>query len=363
MIHPGLRDLLRDLIKRACAADVSFYLVGGCVRDGLLGVPTRDVDLVTEQDPVRVARASGARLEVFDRFGTLRLSLPSGLRVDIARARAEIYPQPAALPQVRPASLAEDLKRRDFTVNAMALRLTTRGTGPLLDPFLGAADLKAGRLRMLHPASFRDDPTRLYRAARYAGRFGMRLESQTAGLLREAVAGRRPGLLSRDRLRQELMRQMSEKDPGPGMRLIERWGLASFIHPKLRWVGSAVKASDPVVRLGVCALAMGNAGVEMIRSLPLSREQSRAVLTALTLAQSPRAPLPAASLRMLRLHFKDVVPTAFSPLLVDGEDLKKSGLPPGKEYRRWLDAAARAQWRGEFRTRSEALRWLRARLD
>jgi tRNA nucleotidyltransferase/poly(A) polymerase len=233
------------------------------------------------------------------------------------------------------------------------------GTGPLLDPLLGAADLKAGRLRVLHPGSFRDDPTRLYRAARYAGRFGMRLEPGTAALLREAVAGRWPALLSRDRLRQELMRQLSEKDPGPGMRLMERWGLARFIHPKLRWTGRAAGDPDPVVRLGVCGLAMGKAGIEMIRSLPIAREQSQAILTALELTRSPRTPLPKGSLEMLRLHHKGLAPTAFSPLLIDGEDLKRSGLPPGKEYREWLDTAARAQWRGEFRTRSEALRWLR----
>ncbi|MFH1724099.1 MAG: hypothetical protein ABII00_05690 [Elusimicrobiota bacterium] len=366
-IVPALKRRLGGLARLASREGLRVYAVGGCVRDAMLGRPTRDLDMAVEGDPRVLAQAAvlswGGASEVFDRFGTVRLNLPGGFRMDFARARAESYPKPAALPVVRPATLAEDLVRRDFTVNAMARPLRARGFGALIDPHGGADDLKARRLKVLHPNSFRDDPTRLFRAARYAGRFALRLEPKTAALLREAVREGLPGLLSRERVRQELIRDLEEDDPDAGMRLLKSWGLWPAFHPRFRWPFRARGLGDALTRLGLCALAMrGGDGAEMIRSLPLERAGAQSLLTALKIAKlraSPRGELDALASRVLRLHFGRLPRAALRPVLLGGDDLDRLGLEPGPAYSRWLERVARAQWRGKFTTHAGALRWLR----
>jgi len=361
-----LRKFLGPLGRDARGLGMRLFAVGGCVRDDLLGLVTRDLDLVAEGDPRPLAAACvrrwGGAAEEFDRFGTVRLRLPGGARIDVARARAETYERPASLPEVRPAGLQEDLARRDFTVNAMARELAPEGAGCLIDPFQGELDLKARRLRILHPLSLRDDPTRLLRGARYAGRLGLRPEAGTFERIEEAVRQGWPALLSRERVRQELCRILEEKDPGPAMSLLKLWGLLRCFHPAFQWPASACRSSDAMVRLGLCALAMGpEKGLELVRSLPLDRGCGQMLELALETAReksSPRSPLPEIARRALALHLPRLPKKALEPLLANGDDLCKLGLPPGKEYSRLLSLAARAQWGGEFDTRRGALGWL-----
>ena len=177
----------------SAAAEVgaSVHLVGGAVRDLLLGRATHDADLVVEGDGVAFARALaaalGGRVVVHRAFGTAEVDVPEHV-LDVATARRERYPEPGALPVVEASGLDDDLARRDFTVNAMAVRLAPGPLGELRDPLGGREDLAAGLLRVLHPASFADDPTRLVRAARYAARLDLRLEPATAELARAAAA-------------------------------------------------------------------------------------------------------------------------------------------------------------------------------
>ena len=179
-MHPELAPL------RQLGGD-PVYLVGGAVRDLLLGRGRADIDLVVEGDAATLAERLGAEATSHERFGTAKVKL-NGHEVDIAGARSEIYPRPGALPVVEPgADLAADLRRRDFTINAMAIPL--RGEPRLIDPHGGEADLATRRLRVLHDGSFADDPTRALRAARYATRFGFELESHTAELIRETDLG------------------------------------------------------------------------------------------------------------------------------------------------------------------------------
>src|SRR5215204_7789935 len=174
---PGIEAL------RQIAARVPAYLVGGAVRDLLLGLEGADLDVTIEGDANALAGFPGFELEREGLFLTGRLHV-ADVRIDVAQARAETYPRPGSLPEVRPATIAEDLARRDFTINAMAFPLAE--AGELIDPHAGADDLRGGLLRVLHARSFADDPTRALRAARYAARFGFELEPDTAGLLRDA---------------------------------------------------------------------------------------------------------------------------------------------------------------------------------
>src|SRR5918996_3238928 len=199
---PGV-DALREIAERVPA-----YLVGGAVRDLLLGLEAGDLDVVIEGDPEALAQLPGFELERDALFLTGRLRLDD-LHIDVARARAETYPRPGALPEVQPASITEDLARRDFTVNAMAFPLG--GDGELLDPHGGLDDLRSGLLRVLHDRSFIDDPTRALRAARYAARFGFELEPETERLLREADVS----TVSDDRVQKELRRGAPAPPPPP----------------------------------------------------------------------------------------------------------------------------------------------------
>jgi len=166
---PGGATVLGKLDRR-----VDVWIVGGAVRDALLGRPPKDIDLVVVGDAVALADDLGEVTEVHDRFGTTTVAVEGAL-VNVATARTESYSRPGALPDVRPGGLQDDLARRDFTVNALAVDL-----GGRLHAVPGAeADLAAGRLRVLHPGSFLDDPTRLWRLARYAARLGFGVESRT----------------------------------------------------------------------------------------------------------------------------------------------------------------------------------------
>ncbi len=229
------------IILRRLARDraLPVYLVGGPVRDLLLGLPVKDLDFVVAGDaPGRTGQLAGQLAEQWGgqvithpRFGTATV-VRDGVRSDLVAARREVYPRPGALPQVYPGSIYDDLARRDFTVNALALPL--RDEQPrLLDPHGGAADLRRGIIRTLHPASFADDPTRLLRAVRYEPRLGFRLAPDTATQLGNAVAQGALDTVSGDRLRHELERILAEEQPGQALIRAMDWGILPGIHPAL----------------------------------------------------------------------------------------------------------------------------------
>ncbi len=212
------------------------YLVGGAVRDLLRGEAPVDLDLVVDRDLSELIAgldtAGGAAVRVHDRFGTATIALTSG-RFDLARARRERYPRPGALPEVEPAAIEEDLRRRDFTVNALALALGGARRGELLAVPGALDDLDSETLRVLHDASFRDDPTRLLRLARYAGRLGFTPDEHTAALAREAIASGAPETVSGPRLGTELRLLAGEPDPYPGFAELHRLGLDGRLIPGL----------------------------------------------------------------------------------------------------------------------------------
>jgi tRNA nucleotidyltransferase (CCA-adding enzyme) len=201
-----LTQLPRGQAVRDAATDTpGVYLVGGAVRDLALGLVPHEVDLAVEGDPDQLLAALGGADVEHERFGTANVD-----GVDVVRARAESYPQPGALPEVRPGSIDDDLQRRDFTVNAIAVALSD-GSVHAVDH--AGEDLDARRLRVLHDASFRDDPTRLWRLARYAARLGFAIEERTLQLASEAVADGALTTVSGVRMGNELRLALREPDP------------------------------------------------------------------------------------------------------------------------------------------------------
>ncbi|XSG77765.1 CCA tRNA nucleotidyltransferase [Herpetosiphon llansteffanensis] len=217
------------LIQYAAEHGLACYVVGGCVRDWLLERPVGDIDLVVEGDAIALAEAWATvwpdQLHTHPPFGTATLSwLDAGALVslDLISARREHYPQSAALPVVSFAGLADDLARRDFTINCLALKLANQPTS-IIDPHNGLADLERGLIRVLHERSFIDDPTRILRALRFAARLAFRLEPATAVLLQQAL----PWLdqTTPARLWNELGLLLSEPSAFKSLSLAAEWGV------------------------------------------------------------------------------------------------------------------------------------------
>lgn len=205
-------------------------LVGGVVRDLLLGAAPRDVDLVAEGPVAEVANRLGDAVEIHDRFDTASVKTALGA-VDLARARTETYPFPGALPDIVPSTIEADLARRDFTANAIAIRLTGTEAGSVIAYPGSVEDLGAGRLAVLHPRSFIDDPTRLFRLARYRARLGFEIASATEELAADAVAAGALGSVSGSRIGNELRLLALEAEPVAAFEALSELGLDTAVEP------------------------------------------------------------------------------------------------------------------------------------
>lgn len=367
-IPPAAHKLLEPLIETAREHGLPLYVVGGPVRDWLLGKPVFDIDLCCEGDPAPVAQSCAQRLggtaESFGQFNTWRV-LAGKLRFDVAMCRQETYAEPAALPVVAPAPIAEDLFRRDFTVNAMALRLTGGGEGELVDPYGGMKDLQAKVLRPLHPKSFCDDPTRVIRAARYLCRFHLKPAAGLTAMAEAALAAGPAARLSRHRLAQELMRVLGEKDCAPPLEKLRRWGYLSLFHPGLK--APSKKLSGAPERLAAMVLALGKEeGENFLATLPVDHALSAQIYALLSLIETKAAPRNELSplIRKVASVMMPKLPgAALKPAWLSGRDLQERGVATGKDYGDILDAAAMLQWQGKLKTRAQALSWLEKALN
>ncbi|TNF26719.1 MAG: CBS domain-containing protein, partial [Deltaproteobacteria bacterium] len=236
-LSDGDRELIDRLGRLADDSGLELYLVGGAVRDVLLRRPVEDLDLVVVGDAPTLGRAAaerhGGRLHVHEAFGTCTWTTPNGRKVDLTTARTESYPHPAALPDVASGGLHHDLLRRDFTINAMALAVGPARGGQLVDPFGGQLDLDQRMVRVLHGLSFHDDPTRAFRAARFAGRFDFTLAPGSQALLREALRASFAERLGPARLGAELHKVLCESQVVRCVAMLREWGLLALVHPRL----------------------------------------------------------------------------------------------------------------------------------
>ncbi len=211
------------------------YVVGGVVRDILLERRMVDLDLVVEGDAIRLAEEIAPAVKGYvrphARFGTARLTWKEQT-ADFATARAETYARPGALPTVRPGTIRDDLVRRDFTINAMAVEVNPRHFGELIDPFSGRLDLDNEMVRVLHDKSFIDDATRIWRAIRYEQRLDFEIEPSTFALLKRDID--MLSTISGDRIRHELELVLAEEMPEKALRRADALGVLKLIHPSLK---------------------------------------------------------------------------------------------------------------------------------
>jgi tRNA nucleotidyltransferase (CCA-adding enzyme) len=212
---------VKDLITLAGSISASnntpAYLVGGFVRDLILGVDNLDLDIVVEGDGIKFAEILSQKLNAglirHKRFGTATIIIKKGLKIDIATSRREYYPKPAHLPEVTSSVLKDDLFRRDFSINAMAISINEPDFGSLIDCFDGRKDLNSKKIRVLHNLSFIDDPTRMLRGIRFEQRYGFKIEPRTLKLFKQANKSKMLESVQPQRLRDELVLILKERDP------------------------------------------------------------------------------------------------------------------------------------------------------
>jgi tRNA nucleotidyltransferase (CCA-adding enzyme) len=381
----------------------NLYLVGGVVRDLLLARNNLDLDLVIEGDAVtlaqELARTRQGKITTHPRFGTAKLQW-ANWSVDLATARAETYARPGALPAVKPGTIASDLSRRDFTINAMAVELNPGNFGQLLDPHGGRDDLERKYIRVLHTKSFIDDATRIWRALRYEQRLDFHLETATLKLLKRDVA--MLDTISGDRIRHELELIITEALPEKALRRADELGILTRLHPSLkgdRWLvetfALAREHSRPLLPAPLLYLTLmayrltADETDKLIAYLRLPRSSAQTLRDTIALkAKIDDISVPGLAPSFIYSHLNSHSPTALTAnsLATDsttaaehielylnvlrhvhpsltGEDIKKLGVPTGPKIKEILHRLREARLDGNVSTRKDEEELVREQIE
>ncbi|MFA6141694.1 MAG: CBS domain-containing protein [Candidatus Omnitrophota bacterium] len=246
ILPKDIMGLLKKIGREGNSRGYSVFVVGGLVRDLMLGAKNLDLDIVVEGDAIKlghvIAKKLDAALVIHRRFGTCSVVTKGRLKIDLATARKEVYERPAALPTVEFSSLKDDLVRRDFTINAMAVSLNKPSFGQLVDFFGGERDLSSARIRVMHDASFIDDPTRIFRAVRFEQRFGFKIDNHTEDLVKHAIKIEMFDKVEPQRIRDEIILILKEDEPFKALSRMAQLDELRFLHPN-------IKLNEKMVRL------------------------------------------------------------------------------------------------------------------
>lgn len=412
---PGeIIKLLRDAGEVGDRLGYSVYLVGGSVRDILRGEKNLDIDLVVEGDGINLAQMlakkyNSVKLITHRRFNTAKLVFKEGMphpdfTVDIATARTEYYERPASLPKVETSSIKKDLYRRDFTINTLAVKLNQKDFGLLIDYFGGQRDIKEGIIRVLHNLSFIEDPTRAFRAVRFAERFGFRISKHTENLLKSTLRLNLFDSLSGTRIYDELVLTFSETNPVAALKRLAEYGLLGVIHKNLKFdkkLEDTLKAihesltwfdllfldediERPTIYLmGLLTPLDLKQTQEALVRLSTPPKKSKEILESKKVAfeiinilmtddpvviYKTLKPLNLETiLYIMAIAGKKKIQKAVSYYLLElrkvrpalrGKDLKSMGIPPGPVYSRILDEITKQRLLGRIRTRDEEVQYV-----
>lgn len=391
-----LFTLIRLVKTEAESLDLPLFIVGGSVRDLLLGRRLNDFDLTTEGNAIALARSlaskHGGGVTAHTKFGTAKWSLPDNLKtdqdaLDLISARSEIYKFPAALPTVKLGSIKDDLSRRDFTINALAIRLDGPHFGELRDDLNGMDDLQKGIIRVLHPRSFIDDPTRMYRTVRYKERYQFKIAEETLALIPEARLWIEK--LSAQRIRHELDLILAEPNAVSMLARLDELDLLAPIHPALsnfnrsnlaslkpddqalqdcqsRWILWLMHLTGQEIESVNARLHFTADLLKILRSASLLTSNQTAVV-GLGPSQCVEL-LEGYSLRAIEIVYHVIpekeIKSKISKYLFEwrhvkprttGHDLKKRGIPPGPRYTEILRRLRAAWLDGEVKSEEEEL--------
>lgn len=393
---------LQTAARLATEKKVHLYVVGGFVRDFLLGRPSGDLDLVVEGDAILLARALreelGGKLVAHEKYMTATLKFSEHDKLDLASARREVYVRPAALPEVAQSKLKADLYRRDFTINALALRLSDSLEATVIDFFGGRQDLDTKKIRVLHNHSFLDDPTRILRAVRFEQRLGFSIEPHTSQLMRAALEADVFRMARPERLAEEIRLSMAEADPVKVLTRLQKLRIFRALHPELKFEPKQQVRTERAIEfmrsypdlvpkhqrwlvpLNLIHMELSPRGVEELEErfgwssfqwpCPvdellrlLTRQDPRPSEVAAALDELP--PVQIAVLSGLANHpvFDERIDhylkktRGMSPL-ISGQDILAAGIPQGPEVAIWKKRAYQAQRDVEFQDRTGAMAWL-----
>lgn len=405
-VRASLSQSITDIITRAGAYagenEEELYLVGGVVRDLFLGRRTVDLDLAVEGYAIRMAEylaeTTGATLTIHQRFGTAKLKYDT-FSLDLATVRSEKYPFPGSLPVVQPGTILDDLARRDFTINAMAIRLTTGHFGELLDPHKGEQDIAGRIVRVLHSDSFVDDATRIFRALRYEQRLEFSLSTETMGLLTRDLD--MISAISGTRLRHELDAILAEEYPEHVIIRAAELGVLRKLHPALRgddtlkgWYeqSRSFPRRDSRTNLNLCLLIYPLTEKELdefIARLNFSNRLSVLMRQTIGLKQkigqidgdrikpsevyrflkgyslpSIEANMFASNSIGVKKHLKEyLLKLRYVRVFLTGDDLQSMGISAGPQMGRMLDLLRDARLNGEITTSKDEREMVRAFLE
>ncbi len=396
-IFDAVSDTARELKYRA-------YLVGGMVRDLFLGKQNFDIDIVVEGDGIifagRLSEMLNARIDSYERFKTAVLILKNGQHIDIASARIEYYEKPAALPGVEMGSIKQDLARRDFTINSLALSLNKNDFGSILDFFGGRKDIIAKRIKVLHKLSFIEDPTRIFRAVRFEQRFGFKMDSQTEKLAISAIEMNIVSELIGIRIRDELISILSEEKPWGALKRLYELGALKKIGINRELTGEHIHYIEKVLkkhlvledllgkkiekwRLIITIILMGNSTNSVKQwcfKMKIKNKDSSVIIESIKKFESTRKNLseriesnsilfklihnlPHELLAIIasesRAHYSNIErylkKLSNIRLEITGEDLKDSGYRPSREFKLVLEKLMELKLDGKLKTREDEL--------
>ncbi len=417
LIEERFPEQVVNILKKAgeVADKLSYraYLVGGSVRDLLRGERNLDIDIVVEGDGIEFARAlseefSDTKLLTHRRFNTAKLRV-NGLTIDIATARTEYYERPASLPKVEVSSIKKDLYRRDFTINTLAVKLNPESFGQLIDYFGAQRDLKEKTIRVLHNLSFVEDPTRAFRAVRFAERFGFKISKHTEKLMKSALRLKLFEKLSGTRIYDELSLTFQETDPVAAIKRLAEYGLLSVIHPDLKFTDALKERLNAIQEaliwfdllfleeqvdrakvfiMGLLSVLGPEQRAQALKRLNTPEDEAKKILKAMeeTLRAikklRPDDPVSIyhtlSGLRLETLLFlmavskKRLIQKAISDYLLKlryikpllkGTDLKKMGIPPGPVYSEIFTYLLNERLRGKLKTREDEIEFLQKYLE
>jgi tRNA nucleotidyltransferase (CCA-adding enzyme) len=408
-LSPGVRRLLRRVGGFGQAMGVDVFLVGGSVRDLLLNVPDVDLDIVVTGDGIAFAQEFvsryGGRMVGYRRFATALMVLSGGVKIDVVSARSERYTGPGALPNIESGALLDDLYRRDFTINSMAIQLWGRRYGELIDPFGGRRDLRQKTIKVMHNLSFVEDPTRMIRAVRFEGRYGFRMDKRTVYLLRKAARAHMLDRISGQRLREEMLTLLRERNPLPAIFRLDRLGILESLSPELKVTAQTDRLLERIRRrlrrygdlwpepdvdrwivflLGLFSVLSSPEMDRLATRLSLHRKARRCLDQARKadqeivkfLESKARPPnsqlyqllhrlLPEVLIYLMARSRSRAVPARIAHYLnrlrdvnleIGGRDLKRMGLARGAVYNRILNQVLMAKLDGRLKGRSQELR-------
>ena len=406
-ISPQICHLLQEIGRFGEETSRSVYVVGGFVRDLLIGRENLDIDIVVEGDAVdfayQLVEAWGGQVQAHHQFKTATVTRLDGLKLDFVSARNETYPSPGALPSVEYGTIVEDLYRRDFSINALAMRLQSDAFGELVDCTEGLRDLRAGRIRVLHERSFIDDPTRIFRAIRYEARYRFQIVESDQRHMCDAINQGVLNLISGQRIRNEIDYILSEESAPQIVNRMDEFNLFGAIHPTwkitpnfdvfwraagqaIEWVSTSLP-KDPINTRTILwmTLLTDSESIEVISSrlglenelctklnvqahldyaLEMLSESTKPSEVYQLLNSYPPEPLAfammrpnqpnwrAEKIRNYLTHLRSVRP------LITGDDLIRRGLKPSQAFSDLLKKAFAAQLDGKASTKQEIYQFL-----